>query len=544
MEPTIISLVPPLLTLGLVFLTRNVILSLACGVGCAAYIVSGFSLLMIPKLAVTRVFNVLELGNLTSVHGFLESEKLFLFMFLLVLGMVIAVIAESGEGYGYVETLSQRLRSRAQAQFASIFLSFAMFIDDYLNALTTSSVMRVLTDKFRVPRIKLAFLTTAMAAPLCTLVPISSWAAAITMFLVEAGIRTEQGKTVIIADPFVTLATAIPFVFFSSFLIIAACFLVMTGFSYGVIARHEKEATEGDGNLFGGIHAPIGGLHAAEGKATQGHSPINFFMPLIVLSGAIFCTMLATGGFFTLGRGLVESLKNSRAEVSLLSGALISLIFTFMLFFAQRKINLQEAFKAIKDGILMMKDSLIVLTLAWTLASFMIWDLHSGKYIAKLLMPLISREFLPLSVFVMSGVISFSIGSAWATMAVMFPMVVPMVPIFAGLQAPVMISAVGSIYPVIGAVISGAVFGSSLSPIADLLVITSRNTQVNHFDYVKAQMQYLLPVGVGAGLSFAVSGVLHGFGYWTRLGLSAVPGLITVFVFMSFLQVVGQEKTD
>lgn len=541
MQPSAVSLIPPLLTLGLVFLTRNVILSLACGVGCASFIVSGLSVLMTPKLVVERIFKVLELGNLSSINSFLESDKLFLFMFLLVLGMVIAVIAESGEGYGYVEKLSQRLNSRAQAQFASIFLSVTLFIDDYLNALTTSSVMRVLTDKFRIPRIKLAFLTTAMAGPLCTLVPISSWAAAITMFLVEAGIKTGP-ESVILADPFVTLTVSIPFVFFSSFLILTAMYIVVFGVSYGVVAKHEHEAVEGDGNLFGGIHAPIGGLHADEGKVPENHSPINFFAPLIVLSSAIFATMLATGGFFTSGVGFIEALKGSKAEISLLCGALTSLLFTFALFFAQRKITIFEALKAIKDGVLMMKDSLVVLTLAWTLANFMIHDLGSGNYIAKLLMPLISREFLPLSVFVMSGVISFSIGSAWATMAVMFPMVIPMVPIFAGLPTPVAISAVGSIYPVIGAVISGAVFGSSLSPIADLLVITSRNTQVNHFDYVKAQMQYLLPVGVGAALSFGISGILHGVSYWTRLGLSVVPGLVTVFAFMALLSAIKSEK--
>ncbi len=542
MQQAIASLIPPLVTVFLVFVTRNVIWSLIAGAFSASLIVSQINFLGSIKLFVFRIFKVLEIGNLTSVEGFFRCEKLFLFMFLLVLGMVIATIAESGEGYGYVEFLYSRLRTKVQAQFAAIVLSFTLFIDDYLNALMTSSVMRDLTDKFRIPRIKLAFLTTAMAAPLCSLVPISSWAAAIIMFLVEAGIRSNKNLAIVVADPFTTLCRAAPFMFFSLFLIVTAIFVVSAKISYGVIAEHEKIAEELTHNLFGGIHAPVGGVSIDVEKKNLKHSPLSFFAPLIVLCIAIFMGMLGTGGFFTSGVGVVESIKASMAELSLLIGAFTSLVFTMILFLSQSKITVKDACKAIKDGASMMKDSLIVLTLAWTLASFMTSDLHTGKYMAKILMPFISKTFLPLSIFLMSGVISFSIGSSWATMAVMFPIVVPMAVEFAGASTPALVEDVISIYPVIGAVISGAIFGSSLSPIADLLVITSKNTQVNHFDYVKAQTQYLLPVGVGAALSFGIAGILTDCGYWKLFLLSAIPGVTVTFAMMSLLAVLHEPQ--
>lgn len=543
MDAGFLSIVPSLLTIALVFFTRNVIISLFFGVLSASVIVSKFSIFSVPMLMITRIFKVLELGNLSSIHGFFESEKLFLFMFLILLGCVIAMIAESGESYGYAEGLSNRLKTRAQAQMASIFLSFTLFIDDYLNALTTSSVMRVLTDKFRIPRIKLAFLTTAMAAPLCSMVPISSWAAAIIMFLTGAGITLKYSDAVILADPFMTLVATIPFMFFSLFFIASAIFIVLAGISYGIIAKHERIAFSNEANLFGGATPPEAIIHSSYQKNQANHRYINFFAPLIVLSGAIFLTMLATGGFFTKGAGFVESLVGAKAEVSLLFGALFCLGFTFLLYFAQNKISLSEAGKACKDGFFMMKDSLIVLTLAWTLASFMNADLHSGKYIAQILMPIISPIFLPLSIFVMSAIISFAIGSSWATMTVMFSMVIPMVPEFCGLSIPVKIDAVGLIYPVIGAVLSGAIFGSSLSPISDLLVITSKNTQVNHFDYVKAQIQYLFPIGIGTALSFGIVGILSGLSYWTKIFVASVPGLILIGLIMLILNRLNRVET-
>jgi Na+/H+ antiporter NhaC len=480
---------------------------------------------------------VLELGNLTSFHGFLQSEKLLLFLFLLVLGVVIATIAESGEGYGYVERLSQRLRSRSQAQLATIFLSFSLFIDDYLNALTTSSVMKNLTDKFRIPRLKLAFLTTAMAAPLCSLVPISSWAAAIIMFLLEAGISTSTESAIILADPFVTFSKSIPFIFFSLFLILGALFIVLGKISYGVMAEEEKKAASPEASVLGALHNPVSELPTVDySKLLATHSTFNFFSPLLILSGAIFVAMLATGGYFSQGARLVPSLVAAKAELSLLLGALVGLGYTMLLFFLRAKINLHEALRAVKDGVMMMKDSLLVLALAWVLASFMRQDLGTGKYLAQFLMPFVSGEFLPVSVFLMSGAVAFSIGSAWATMAVIFPMVIPMVAEFAGITTPVAIDLVGSIYPVIGAVISGAIFGSSLSPIADLLVITSKNTKVDHFEYVKAQMQYLLPVGVGSALAFALVGVFgSSFSYFSSFLISVIPGFLATACLMLFL---------
>lgn len=541
MEQTFFCLLPPLLTIFLVFLTQNVMWSLVFGIFSAGVIAAKFSIFEGLLLIFKKVVAVLELQNLTSLHGLLQSEKLLLFLFLLILGIVIALIAESGEGYGYVERLCEKLRTKAQAQLSCIFLSMTLFIDDYLNALITSSVMRNLTDKFRIPRLKLAFLTTAMAAPFCSLVPISSWAAAIILVLFESGISSNHASAIILGDPFVVFTKAIPFFFFSVFLILSVIFILVTGISYGIIGLHETVAEEGEANLFGGLHhPPAGGLAVDACKKLAVHSSFNFFSPLVVLSLGIFLAMLFTGGFFARGVSLIASLTAAKAELSLLLGVLLGLFYTLTLFFVQQKITSTDALRAVKDGVMMMKDSLVVLALAWTLASFMRQDLGTGKYLAQILMPFLSREFLPFSVFLIAGTISFAIGSAWATMAVIFPMVIPMVVEFSGAAAPAAIQAVSLVYPVIGAVISGAIFGSSMSPIADLLVITSKNTQVNHFEYVKAQMQYLLPVGIGAALSFAIAGIFSNhLGYASLFLVSIVPGLLVSFGFLltlNFLQ--------
>jgi Na+/H+ antiporter NhaC len=206
------------------------------------------------------------------------------------------------------------------------------------------------------------------------------------------------------------------------------------------------------------------------------------------------------------------------------------------LFWWSNKINSQGIVLSIKEGFLLMKDSLVVLLLAWTLTSFMKMDLGSGTFLAKILMPLLNQNMLPLSVFLICSTIAFSIGSSWATMAVIIPIIIPMLPVFAKLSTPVNPDNILIVFPTIGAIISGAIFGASLSPIADLLVLTSKNTHTNHFAYVKAQIQYLIPIAAGSCLSFALAGMLSNMlTYWQLLFASAIPGFLLTIAIITLL---------
>lgn len=65
-------------------------------------------------------------------------------------------------------------------------LGVIIFIDDYFNCLTVGTVMKPVTDKNRISRVKLAYIIDATAAPICIIAPVSSWAAAVGSNLQDA----------------------------------------------------------------------------------------------------------------------------------------------------------------------------------------------------------------------------------------------------------------------------------------------------------------------------------------------------------------------
>ena len=150
-------------------------------------------------------------------------------IFLVILGIVVALMNKAGGSAAFGQWAGERIRTRVGAQLATIVLGVLIFIDDYFNCLTVGSVMRPVTDRHNVSRAKLSYIIDATAAPVCIIAPISSWAAAVTGF-VEGGGRI---RAVHCCDPLQLLRAA------DHRMMI---FIAVTGFDYGLMALHEKNA--------------------------------------------------------------------------------------------------------------------------------------------------------------------------------------------------------------------------------------------------------------------------------------------------------------
>lgn len=82
---------------------------------------------------------------------------------------------------------------------------------------------------------------------------------------------------------------------------------------------------------------------------------------------------------------------------------------------------------------------------------------------------------------------SFSTGTSWGTFAIMMPIALALAATF-DVYIPIMI----------GAVISGGVFGDHVSPISDTTIISSMASGCDHIAHVRTQMPYAL---ISAGLA-------------------------------------------
>jgi Na+/H+ antiporter NhaC len=341
------------------------------------------------------------------------------------------------------------------------------------------------------------------------------------------------GKSVVFMESLGFWLQSIPFLFFPLLLVAGAFSLTCSkGFNLEGLQQPVSAVEGARGPIVGATR--ILGTNFC-GRLGTRYSNFLFFSPLIFLSVAILGMMLLTGGFFRHGQ-LIESLKHALPEASLLLGTLLTLVYTTLLFYLAGRISYADLLFAGKEGFVSMQEALMVLVLAWTFASFLKNDLGTGRFLASMLSPLITPSFLPLMMFLMSALIAFSMGSAWATMALVLPIVVPLVPTFAGFAGVVVLAQVKALLPAVGAVVSGAILGSSLSPISDLLVIVTRSTQVDALAYLKIQARYLLPITTGSAASFALAGFLiNTVGYWVAVFVPLVAGFFVAVLLLNLL---------
>ena len=215
------SLMPPIIAILLALFTKEVYLSLFAGCALGALLVAEFH----PWVAFDTLFNTM-----------INSVDFSILMFMILLGMVVMLMQESGGTRAYGEWAAKKLKSKRATLVATSLLGALIFVDDYFNCLTVGSVMRPVTDKYKVSRAKLAYLIDATAAPVCIIAPISSWAAAVNSY-VPAG-SSMSG--------FEMFVRTIPFNLYAMLTLYMVFFTSLLGFDFGLMKKHERNAAHGD----------------------------------------------------------------------------------------------------------------------------------------------------------------------------------------------------------------------------------------------------------------------------------------------------------
>lgn len=215
------SLVPPLLAIVLALVTKEVYSSLFIGVAFGALLYTGFQ----PWDAFVAFFDIMK-----------ESMNLNILIFDVLLGMIIVLMAKSGGSAAYGNWAGKKIKSKRSALLATTGLGVLIFVDDYFNCLTVGSVMRPVTDRFKVSRAKLAYIIDATAAPVCIIAPVSSWAAAVNSYVpADAGITGFQ-----------LFLRTIPYNLYALLTLAMVIYIAVSGFDFGLMKKHEMNAAKGD----------------------------------------------------------------------------------------------------------------------------------------------------------------------------------------------------------------------------------------------------------------------------------------------------------
>ena len=483
------SLVPPLLAIVLALVTKEVYSSLFIGVAMGALLYTGFH----PWNAFVALFDIMK-----------NSMNLNILIFDVLLGMIIVLMSKSGGSAAYGKWAGNKIKSKKSAMLATTGLGVLIFVDDYFNCLTVGSVMRPVTDRFKVSRAKLAYIIDATAAPVCIIAPISSWAAAVNSYVPEdAGISGFQ-----------LFLRTIPYNLYAILTLLMVFTIILTGLDFGLMKKHEKNAAAGDLFTSGGEEFD----QVKEEEISSNGKVIDLVLPVLVLIGTAIGAMIYTG-FLGGATDVVTAFSGCDAETSLIFATLITVMFMLVLYLPRKVITFKGFMDSFVEGFKMMIPAIGILIFAWSLKG-MGDALEIASFVENLVGSNASASvLLPAILFLVAIFLSFSTGTSWGTFAILVPIAIAMFPGTDNMQ--MMIIAVA-------AVLSGAVCGDHVSPISDTTVMSSAGAQSNHINHVTTQMQYAVVVAVVSAIGYVIAGFVHI--WWLVLGISAILLLVVLFV--------------
>ena len=496
------ALVPPVVAIGLALITKEVYSSLFVGVLMGGILYSGFSF----EGTITHIFE----DGMISVLS--DSYNVGILIFLVILGTMVCLMNRAGGSAAFGQFASDHIKNRVGAELATILLGCLIFIDDYFNCLTVGSVMRPVTDKFKVSRAKLAYLIDATAAPICIIAPISSWAAAVTGFV--------EGE-----DGFSIFVRAIPYNFYAILTIMMMIGMVLLKTEFGSMKFHEKNALKGD--LYTTPGRPYDTEKAPEVSAKG--TVLDLLIPIISLIICCMVGMLYTGGFFS-GEDFVTAFSQSDASLGLTMGSFFGLLITIGLYQVRRVLKFSECMACIPEGFKSMVPAIMILSFAWTLKA-MTDSLGADVYVANVVAASAQSflKFLPAIIFVVGCFLAFATGTSWGTFGILIPIVVA---VFENSNPNLMIIS-------ISACMAGAVCGEHCSPISDTTIMASAGAQCEHVNHVTTQLPYAVTAAVVSFVSYIIAGFVQSA--WIALPIAIALMVATMFVIRAVNGVLKEE---
>jgi Na+/H+ antiporter NhaC len=523
-------LLPPLVAIALAFITHEVLISLFVGIflgSLMTYRIEGFF----------HFFQVLGKGFYKSVdtyilRGAADSDHISIIMFTMLIGAVVALIAASGGLHGIVLKLARYAKSSVLSQFYAWLMGLLIFFDDYANALIVGNTMRPITDRYRISREKLSFIVDATAAPVSSLVIVSTWIG-YEVGLIQDAFRAQN----VGLDPYMAFIYSVPYRFYVILMLLFIPIVIFSKRDMFSMYGAEKRARDTGDCLRSGT-TPIAGEELQDIDLEGRIKPraLNAVIPICILVFGVLMGLWWTGRSAILERGgqialsgasLRDILGSSNSYQALIWASFTASVVMIIMVVAQRIMGLKEAMQVWVSGMKSMLMAIVILSLAWGLGG-VLRDTKTADCVAHLVNESVSVQILPFIIFLVSSVIAFATGSSWGSMAILFPISVPLVlQLSAGLP-PDQASAI--LYASIASILSGTVFGDHCSPISDTTIMSSIASSIDHMDHVGTQLPYALLVGVVAcATGYLPAGFTFSPWLGNLLGLLLLTGIVFVW---------------
>ena len=467
MEYGFLSLIPPLLTIALALITKNVFLSLFIGIMTGSFVLNGFAPLASINAGLYSIVDSMSQGNTIIIAS------------CLMVGAVIHLMEKSGGIDGFVNVVVKNkglIKSKRGANLFTWVLGLAVFTSGSLSCMVTGAVSRPVNDALKVPHEKSAFIVHTTSTPWCVLFPFSGWLASMAGYLISGGVSEAESVSM--------LFTSIPFNFYCILAIALTLLVSVLQKDVGPMAAAEKRAA-----VTGALDDPKHAAKAEVEVATSGAKAraCNLLVPIGVLIVVMFAALLITGG---------GNIMNGAGMQALLWSVTASLLTIVIMTVVQKVFTMEQAINEMFKGMSHMLPIAFILLFGFTMGT-VVKGLDTGAYLSSLFQQFLTPALLPALTFLIAVLLSFATGTSMGTMAIMAVLALPMA-FDMGISIPL----------VAGAMFGGSIFGDHASPISDTTIMTCATTGCDIIDHVKTQFPYCAGMAVISFVLYVIFGFI------------------------------------
>lgn len=452
------------MVIALVLLSKRIVLSLFVGIVLGAVMMHYQNPLEIFGYVYQKISSVFY----SYQEGVLEPNwyGIYVFLFLLILGVLSQLVVYSGGVSAFVSWAREKVRDTRSSEFVAFFAGIVIFIDDYFNALTVGQIAKPLNKMHASSRERLAYIIDSTSAPICVIVPISSWGAYIIGIL-QGSMPKDSSNALFV------LVESIGSNFYAWFAILSVFLTILWQINLPVMRAN---------------------INVGKNQTTQENlrekTKLRFLLvPIASLMISIVFMIFYTGYKESGSLEIFVMLANTDTAFSLFCGGLIALLIS--LFISRAEISPMQYFEIFSKGAKSMLPAIVILVLAWAIGPVIKEDLQTGVYLANLAKATLSEQSLlliPVFLFLISAFISFSTGTSWGCFAIMIPIAVEL-----STQSG------GNAILAISAVLSGAVYGDHTSPMSDTTILSSIGAGCSLQSHFITQLPY---AGISAFWAF------------------------------------------
>lgn len=509
--PDWMRLLPPLVAIVLAFLLREVVLALTAGIWTALLLQHGLSLRGLLQSLGALVDTVL-------IDALTDAAHQSVILFSLLIGGMVGMLQANGGLQGIVERLQPLARNARRSQLVTWLLGMIIFFDDYANTLIVGHTMRPLTDRYGVSRARLAYIVDSTSAPLAAIAFVTTWVGAEVGYIDQA-----LQQTAFEVSAYGAFLQSLQYAYYPVFA------LALVGITIGMRRDWPAMRAAPAHRANKDTEAPA----SANIRPRMRHALAPILSLIVISAGGLIYTGVEAAPDTSASDGgllrLADILGAADAYRALLWGSLAAVLVAWIFSATSARMRLSTISEAMLKGFRQMMDPLVILVLAWGLSA-QTQILDTGGYLAGLFPDGVSPAWIPALLFVLAGLVAFSTGSSWGTMALMYPLFLN-TSVDLALQAGwTSVEAQELFFQSASVILAGAVFGDHCSPISDTTILSSLAAGCDHLEHVRTQLPYAMLCAVVALLCGTIPAAF--FPSWWILGYGL--GLMLLFAIVRY----------